>query len=154
MKPFSSNLIIREVPFVPYFATAFSIPENNLYAKRILSALFQTIRKHLPLYACNSLMAYLPRDMKSLFRENWLQTFSTTFNYDAFINDLYAAKGIEHSHLFHYRKNAEDAVSVFFEVMKARLSNREYIDLMSLMPFSLRLNLMNDYVFEGHSYIV
>ncbi len=153
MKPYSSIFDIQEVPFVPYFATALGMPENNPFAKRILCALFQTIREHLPLYASNALMTYLPRDLKPLFRDHWNQTFSTTFNYDAFINDLHAVKGMEHNHLFYSRKDAEDAVSVFFEVMKARLSNIEYTDLMSLIPFSLRLNLMNDYVFEGHSYI-
>lgn len=153
MKPFSSILNIQEVPFVPYFATVLGMPENNPYAKRILCALFKTIKKHLPLYASHALVSYLPRDMKSLFEENGQLSFSSTFNYDAFINDLYTAKGIEHSHLFHNRKEAEDAVSVFFEVMKARLCNRKYADLMSLMPLSLRLNLMKDYVFEGHSYI-
>ena len=153
MKPYSSNFDIQKFPFVAHFAMAFRMPENTLIARCILRAVLQTIREHLPLFASNALLSSLPRDMKPLLLENGQQTFSTTFNYDAFINDLYATKGLEHNNLFYARKDAEDAVSTFFEVMKTRLTPDQYADLMSLMPFSLRLNLMNDYVFEGHSYI-
>ena len=152
MKALFCHAQIQECPFVAQFARVLGMPDNTLHAKSILSAIFQTIRERIPLFASRTLIAYLPNDVNPLYSEEWNNEYSTEFDYNLFIHDLYSLKGLEHTYVFHSKMEAEGSVSAFFEVLKESLSHNQYEDLMSFMPFSLRTNLMNDYVFEGHSF--
>lgn len=152
MKALFCHAHIQQSPFVGQFAKALGMPGNTLRAKSILSALFQTIRERIPLFASRTLIAYLPNEIKPLYLEEWQNEFSTKFDYKEFINALGKLKGLEHSHVFHSKMEVEAAVSAFFEVLKREIEDHQYEDLMSFMPLMLRVNLMNDYVFEGHSY--
>lgn len=152
MKALFCHAHIQQSPFVGKFAKVLGMPDNTLHAKSILSALFQTIRERIPLFASRTLIAYLPHEIKPLYLEEWQNEFSTNFDYKEFINALYRLKGLEHSDVFHSKMEVEAAVSAFFEVLKREIEDHQYEDLMSFMPLMLRVNLMNDYVFEGHSY--
>lgn len=152
MKALFCHAHIQQSPFVAQFAKALGMPSNTLRAKSILSALFQTIRERIPLFASRTLVAYLPNEIKPLYLEEWQNEFSTKFDYKELINDLCKLKGLEHSDVFHCKREVETAVSAFFETLKAEIEDYQYEDLMSFMPISLRVNLMNDYVFDGHSY--
>ncbi len=152
MKALFCHSQIEQSPFVAQFARVLGTADNTLYAKSVLSAIFQTLREHIPLFASRTLIAYLPNEIGPLYLEEWNNEYSTKFDYNSFICALCTLKGLEHTYVFHSRMEAERFVSAFFEVLKESLSHNQYEDLMSFMPFSLRINLMDDYVFEGHSY--
>ena len=152
MKALFCHAQIQKCPFVAQFAKVLGMPNNTLHAKSVLSAIFQTIRERVPLFASRTMVAYLPNDLKPLYLEEWNDEFSTRFDYSEFIHALMTLQGLEHIHVFHSKAEAELSVSGLFSVIKAHLSDNQYEDLMSFMPFSLRVNLMNDYGFEGHSY--
>ena len=152
MKALFCHSQIQQSPFVAQFARVLGMAGNTLHAKSVLSAIFQTLRERIPLFASRILIAYLPNEIEPLYFEEWNNEFSTKFDYNSFICALCALKGLEHTYVFHSKMEAEGSVSAFFEVLKESLSHNQYEDLMSFMPFSLRTNLMNDYVFEGHSF--
>ncbi len=147
MKALFCHAHIQQSPFVAQFAEALGIPNNTLRAKSILSALFQTIRERIPLFASHTLIDFLPDVVKPLYLEEWHNEFSTQFDYKEFINALYKLKGLEHSAVFHSKIEVEAAVCAFFEVLREGVEETQYEDLMSFMPLSLRVNLMNDCAF-------
>ena len=153
MRAYDYHPQIHECFFVNQFASVLGMPMNTLHAKRILCAFFQTFREHIPLFASKSLIAHLPKDVRPFYKEGWQNHFSTKFDYDTFVDDLYTMKGMDHVKLFRSRREAETAVSAVFEVIRERSTDEEYEDLMSLMPLVLRINLLHDFHFDGHSYI-
>jgi uncharacterized protein (DUF2267 family) len=153
MKLHFCNSRIQEMPFVIHFATALDMNQNTLKAKYILNAVFQTLTARIPFFASDALIGHLPKDVQPLFKDNCPHRCATDFDYDEFINALYESSHIEHCRLFCSTKEVETAVSTLFEVIKERLTEQQHIDLMLLMPLTLRMNLLNDYVFEGHLYI-
>lgn len=152
MKAIFCHAQIQKCPLVAQFARALGMPKNTLHAKSVLSAIFQTLRERIPLFASRTLVSYLPNDVRPLYYEEWENEFATTFDYKEFLHALYKLKGLEHSDVFYSKTEAELSITAFFEVLKKGLTQTQYEDLMSFMPLSLRINLMNDYVFDEHSY--
>lgn len=146
------NNRIQEADFVVQLAKALEIPNNTVYARRILCSIFQTLRVRITPIASSAIIAHLSKDVKQMYMGGWDNRYLPMFDYDDFINALYKQKGLEHLTLFNSKQHAERSVAAIFEVMKVQLTDNQYNSMMSLMPVLLRLNLMKDYVFEGHSY--
>ena len=140
----------EKCPFIVQLATALGIPENEIYAKRVLSAFCQTIRERIAPISSNILIAHLPVSIQQLYLADWTGKCSKNFNYVEFINALYTVKGYEHENLFSTKKEVEVSVLVIFDFIKRLLSNNQYSEMMSFMPLSLRMNLITDYSFEEH----
>ena len=130
------------------------MPNNPMHSKRILCGFFQTIRTRITPIASSALMAHLPKDLKRVYMADWNHKFTSKFDYDEFINALYAICGMEHLRIFNSKVQAEMSVSAIFNVLKEHLTDNQYAAMMSLMPLVLRVNLVTDFVFEGHSYFL
>ena len=124
------------------------------HTKRILNAFFQTIRVRIPAIASSALIAHLPRELKRLYMTDWDHRFSIKFDYSEFIDALYDARGMEHLRLFDTKAQAEMTVMSIFAVLKKHQTDTQYNAMISLMPLLLRVNLVTDYAFEGHSYFL
>ena len=144
---------IQSDAFVEELATVLGMPKNPTHAKRILCAFFQTIRARIPPIASSVFMAHLPKDLKRTYMDGWNNRFSPKFDYDEFIDALYDSKGMEHRRLFSSKTQVETSVYAIFEVIKERLTDNQYSAVMALMPLLLRVNLVTDFIFEGHSYV-
>ena len=152
----SNHRKIQESQFVTELAIVLGVPENPVYAEKVLCSVFQLISERVPPIASSALIAPLPIEVKKLYLKGWNRKFlpKKDFDYEQFIDTLYEFKGSEHFRLFRSKTQVKDSVAVIFEVIKRHIPIKQYGIMMSLMPLLLRVNLSVDYLFEGQSYFL
>jgi uncharacterized protein (DUF2267 family) len=139
---------IQETVFITRLAVELEMPDNSLHTRRLLFAFFKTIRTRITPIASSAFIAHLPKEFKKEYLHNMHREFAIKFDYDAFIEDLYALN----RDVFHSKDEAERTVSAVFKVLKRYITEAQYGAMISLMPLVLRINLRTETAFEMPNY--
>ncbi len=139
---------VQESIFIARLAMELEIPENSVHTRRLLFAFFKIIRTRITPIASSALIAHLPKEFKRQYLHNMHHEFAIKFDYDAFIEDLYALN----RDAFRSKDEAERTVSAVFKVLKRYITEAQYGAMISLMPLVLRINLRTEAALEMPNY--